>query len=106
LISNVESRTMERMNELIGYSEFRVKENNKEVEKTENFTYQLSFDNVKGRFTEKGTPTMIALFIVLVLYTLMLLSYFLAERDGKILRLRDTLFKPPSINKETGEVLL
>jgi len=113
VISNVENRTMDRLNELVGYSEFRVKENNREVEKADNFTYSLSFDNVKGMFTEKRTSTMLSVIFALALYALMLMSYCFSERDGKILgrgrrffAYKNILFKPPSIDKETGEVLL
>jgi len=113
VISNVENRTMDRLNELTGYSEFRVKENDKEVEIADNFTYPLSFDNVKGMFTEKATSTMFSVIFALALFAMMLLSYCFSERDGKILGksrkffvYKNILFKPPSINNQTGEVLL
>ncbi|MEI7582739.1 hypothetical protein [Runella sp.] len=50
-------------------------------EEAQNFTYNLSFDNVKTHFTTLGKPTPLSIVLAIVAYLLMLLSYLVIPRD-------------------------
>lgn len=64
--------------QLTDFSKFRA-----QGEVAKDFDYNLSFGKVKDTFTEFGKPTLLSVLCSLVLYTLMLLSYFITERDSK-----------------------
>ncbi|MDR2815215.1 MAG: hypothetical protein LBB62_00700 [Proteiniphilum sp.] len=78
VVSEVEQNSKKWLNALVELSTVRER-----GEQAENFTYNLSFDDVKKHFTTLGNPTPLSVLGAVVAYALMLLSWFLTKRSTK-----------------------
>jgi hypothetical protein len=78
VVNDVEKNTKNWLNGLTKLSTVREKGEN-----AEDFSYNLSFDDVKTKFKTLGNPTTLSLTLVIGLYLLMLLSYFITKRHTK-----------------------
>lgn len=78
VVNDVEQNSNDWLNTLIRLSSIRGK-----VEQTEDFAYNLSFDDVKKHFTTLGKPTHLSIGLAVLAYLLMLLSWFVTKRDSR-----------------------
>lgn len=78
VMKKVEQNSKEWLSNLKQISTIREK-----GEQVEDFTYDLSFDNVKTYFKAIGKPTPFSISLALLLYILMLLSWFVTKRNTK-----------------------
>jgi len=78
VVTNVESKSIDWQKTLVELSTHREK-----GEQAEDFTYDLSFDDVKIHFTTIGKPTKLSIGLCIGAYLIMLLTYFVSERHSK-----------------------
>ncbi|MDR0726015.1 MAG: hypothetical protein LBF59_08435 [Prevotellaceae bacterium] len=78
VVNDVEQNSKEWLKQLIKLSAVRAK-----GEQTKDFSYALSFDDVKQYFTTLGNPTHISIGLAMLSYALMLLSWFVTKRHSK-----------------------
>ena len=78
VVKEVEQNSDEWLKKLVEFSKAREK-----GEQAEDFTYTLSFDDVKSHFTTLGKPTPLSLGLALLIYLLMLLSWMISSRNTK-----------------------
>ena len=76
VVNNVESKSNDWLNDLIGLSTIR-----EHGEQAENFVYTLMFDDVKNHFTTLGSTTLLSVGLAVLAYLLMLLSWIVTKRD-------------------------
>ena len=77
-VNDVEQNSNNWLNELIKPSKVREK-----GEQTEDFAYNLSFEDVKKHFTTLGSPTLISIGFSVLAYLLMLFSWFVTKRHSR-----------------------
>jgi len=78
VVNAVEKNSQEWLGELIGFSSVRA-----QYEEATDFVHPLLFDDVKARFTTKGTPKPFSILLAVGAYVLMLLSYLISKRSSK-----------------------
>jgi energy-coupling factor transporter transmembrane protein EcfT len=78
VVTEVEKNSNDWLNKLVKLSVYRGK-----GEQIEDFSYDLSFENVKEHFAASGKPVLLSIGLSLAAYLLMLLSYFITERSTK-----------------------
>ncbi|MDR0724915.1 MAG: hypothetical protein LBF59_02765 [Prevotellaceae bacterium] len=78
VVNDVEQNTNEWLEQLIKLSSVRETE-----EQSEDFSYALSFDDLKEDFETLGDPTPLSLGLAVSAYAIMLLSYFVTKRHSK-----------------------
>lgn len=78
VVNQVEMNSQKWKNDLITLSQTR---QNGEI--TNDFDYDLSFDDVKTHFTTLGKPTPLSIGLAVGAYLLMLLSWFVTKRSSK-----------------------
>jgi len=78
VVNQVEMNAQTWKNDLVRLSQKRQK-----GEETEDFEYDLSFDDVKAHFTTLGAPTPLSIGLAVVAYLLMLLSWLISKRSSK-----------------------
>jgi hypothetical protein len=76
--NDVEQKSEEWLAKLVQFSTVREK-----GEEVEDFSYDLSFDDVKKYFTTLGNHTPLSIGLVILAYVLMLLSWFITKRSTK-----------------------
>lgn len=79
VVNKVEQNSKDWLNKLIGFSQIR-----EQGEKTADFAYSLSFDDVKAHFTMLGKPTGLSIALAAGAYLLMLLSWIVTKRHTRI----------------------
>lgn len=82
VVKDIEQKSIGWQNNLIGFSTTRQK-GEKDIEDLY-FEYPLSFENVKANFTTVAKPTPLAIFLAVLAWALMLLSWFITKRSSKI----------------------
>ena len=80
VVNNVEKNSNDWLNTLIELSKVRQRG---EGEQTEDFTFNLSFDDIKKYFTTLGSPTPLSIGLSVAAYFLMLLSYWRTKRHPR-----------------------
>jgi hypothetical protein len=83
VVNEVEQNSQEWLKTLVTLSQVREK-----GEKAEDFTYSLSFDDVKTAFKTLGKPTPLTIGLAALAYVLMLLSWFVTKRHTRFPGLR------------------
>lgn len=83
VVNELEARIDTWKDELVAYTAFRAK-----GEEAADFDHSLTFENVSNQFTTAGNPTPGSIFAALLLYLLMLLSYFITRRHPRFPGLR------------------
>lgn len=78
VVNNVEKNSKNWLNQLIDFSQNRAKE-----EEANDFTYTLTFADVKTHFTTPGNPTPLSIGLAAGAYLLMLLSWFVTKRHSR-----------------------
>lgn len=78
VVNAVEQNSKDWLEQLKQLSSIREK-----GEQTEDFTYNLSFDDIKKYFTTLGMPSGLSLGLSVVAYLLMSLSYWISKRNTK-----------------------
>lgn len=78
VVNDIDSKSNTWLNSLKGWSTVRQK-----GEDTDDFTYQLSLNNIKEYFTISDTPPVIAICLSILCYALMLFSYLITKRDTR-----------------------
>ena len=78
IVNSLESEITSWRDELVKFSSFRA-----DSEDADYFYFPLTFDDVTGKITELGRPTLLSLLSAVGLYVLMLLSWLVAERHSK-----------------------
>ena len=78
VMNSIEHNSKEWLAELISLSSIREKS-----EQTEDFTYNLTFEDVKTHFTKRGNPTPFTIGLAVISYILMLLSWFITKRHTR-----------------------
>lgn len=78
VVKDVEKYSTNWLNTLIKFSTIREK-----GEQTEDFSYNLSFGDVKKRFTTLGKPTLLSIGLAVAAYIMMLLSYIVTKRHPR-----------------------
>jgi len=81
VVKDVEQNAKNWLNELIQLSAIR--ENGEEQAVTGDFSYELTFDDVKNYFTTFGIPTPLSIGLAVLAYLLMLLSWFVTKRHTR-----------------------
>ncbi|MDR2765692.1 MAG: hypothetical protein LBB90_11765 [Tannerella sp.] len=77
VVNEVEQNSKKWLSELIELSTVRER-----GEQAKDFTYNLSFDDVKNHFTMLGNPTLLSVIGAVMAYVLMLLSWFVTKRNS------------------------
>jgi hypothetical protein len=77
VVNEVEQNSNGWLNELVKYSTYR-----EQGEQADDFSYSLSFDDVKEHFTVFGKPTLFSVGLAGAAYLLMLLSWIVTKRDS------------------------
>lgn len=98
VVKNIEQNSKDRLSTLIQLSTIREK-----GELTEDFSYNLSFEDVKSHFETPGKPSVISILLAMLTYLLMLFSWFVTKRDSKFPGILRLFGKG---NTKTDEVLL
>jgi hypothetical protein len=78
VVNDVEKNSKNWLAKLTEFSTVRA-----QGEQTQDFTYALSFDDIKRYFTTPGTPTWLSAVLAVLAYVLMLLSYLITRRSTK-----------------------
>jgi len=78
VVNEVEKNSNDWLSKLTGLSSMREK-----GEQTEDFAYELSFDDVKKHFTTLGKPSPLSIGLAGGAFLLMLLSYLISKRSTK-----------------------
>ena len=78
VVNNVELNSNDWLNTLVELSTIREK-----GEHADDFTYNLSFDDVKKHFTTLGNPTLLSIGLAVLAYLLMILSWIVTKRSTK-----------------------
>jgi hypothetical protein len=78
VVNEVEKNSNNWLNELVKFSNFRAK-----GEQTTDFTYNLSFEDVKEYFTASGKHVPLSIGLAVAAYLLMLLPWLAARRDTR-----------------------
>lgn len=78
VVNDVEKNSTEWLNSLITFSQRR-----ELSESATDFVYYLSFDDVKIHFTKFGNPTPLSIALAVLVYVLMLLSWFVTKRSTR-----------------------
>jgi hypothetical protein len=81
VVNDIEEKSKGWRNDLVSYSTIR--ENG---EQAQDFGYDLPFPDLKANFTTHEKPTLLSIGWALLAWVLMLLSWFITKRDGKILK--------------------
>jgi hypothetical protein len=102
VVNEVEKNSNDWLNTLVGLSAIREK-----GEQAEDFTYDLSFDDVKNHFITLGKPTLLSIGLVIAAYLLMLLSWIVTKRHPKFPGLKIIFCTADDlIGKNKDEVIL
>ena len=78
IVNNMETSSNKWLKTLTELSSIR-----EQGEKAIDFSYSLSFDDVKKHFTTHGEPTMLSIGLAIGAYLIILLTYFVSERSSK-----------------------
>lgn len=78
VLNDVEQNSKDWLGQLVKLSSIREKGEN-----TQDFKYNLTFDNAKKHFTTLGDPTAMSISLAVLAYLLMLISYFVSKRSTK-----------------------
>ncbi len=78
VVNDVEKNSNDWLNTLVTLSQIR-----EQGEKTADFEYPLSFDDVKTQLITLGNPTPLSIGLAVLAYLLMLLSWFVTKRDSR-----------------------
>lgn len=78
IVQDIEKNSNEWLDTLVTFSKKR-----ELGEQADNFAYSLSFDNVKTYFTKLDSPSPLAIGLALLVYMLMLLSWFVTKRSTR-----------------------
>jgi hypothetical protein len=79
VVNDVKKNSEDWKNQLVSFSKVR----EKGEKNAEDFTYELSFDNVQNYFTIIGKPTLLSIGLATAAYLLMLVSYLITRRSSK-----------------------
>lgn len=79
VVNDIDAKSTGWRNGLVSYSTIR---ENGEV--AEDFNYDLSFPDLKAKFTTLGKPTPLSIVSAILAWTLMLLSWFITKRSSKV----------------------
>ena len=96
-VNSAEKNINEWRDELIRFSAYREKGEEK-YHMANNFTYSLSFDDVKDKFENRSNSPWWSILIALLLYLLLLLPYIASKRDTKRLGFKE-MFGGRKINE-------
>ncbi|AOW11019.1 hypothetical protein [Flavobacterium gilvum] len=80
VINSIETNTSNSLNQLVSFSK---KTALNEIYPKFSLNPSLSFINVKNHFTTLGTPSPFSIVLAILVYFLMLLSYFITKRDSR-----------------------
>lgn len=78
ITNNIEANSDNWLSELKGFSSTRQPQ-----EQADDFTYSLSFSDVKTHFTTLGKPTVLSVGLAALGYLLLLLPWFITKRDSR-----------------------
>ncbi|GHT87493.1 hypothetical protein FACS189474_0390 [Bacteroidia bacterium] len=78
VVNDIEKKTNEWLNTLVALSQVR-----EQGEQATDFEYPLGFENVKNDFTKLDSPTTLAVSLAVLVYVLILLSWFATKRDSR-----------------------
>jgi Tfp pilus assembly protein PilE len=78
VVNEIANKSNQWLNELIQFSTKR-----EHGEQADDFAYNLTFEDVKSRFTTHGKPTPLSIFLAVVAYALMLLSWIVTNRHTR-----------------------
>jgi hypothetical protein len=97
IVNDIEKNSTNWLNTLVSLSE--VREQGEQA--TSSFDYKLSFDDVKTHFTKLDSPTPLSNGLAMLVYILMLLSWFVTKRNTKSTYGFRALFRLLFSKKET-----
>ncbi|OQP39816.1 hypothetical protein A4H97_16475 [Niastella yeongjuensis] len=69
------------------------------------FDYPLTFGSIKGELTQREFPAVTAIVIASLLYLILLIPYFAADRDPRNPGIIDLLFRKKTVTEERGAIL-
>ena len=79
VVNDIEKNSTDWLNTLVTLSQVR-----EHLEKADDFTYPLSFKDVKTHFTKLESPTPLSIGLAVLAYVLMLLSWFVTKRSTRV----------------------